>query len=62
MTSGKISQREFIALEKDLSLAITGGLNDVNVAEKAIEAARGLSGDHTVRRVWIGFHPLFEPL
>ena len=38
MNSGKISQREFIALEKDLSLAITGGLDDVNVAEKAIEA------------------------
>ena len=37
MTSGKISQREFIALEKGLSLAITGDLADVNVAEKAIE-------------------------
>ena len=37
MSSGKVSQREFIAQEKDLSLAITGGLDDVNVAEKAIE-------------------------
>ena len=38
MSSGKISRRKLIALEKDLSLAVTGGLDDVNVTEKAIEA------------------------
>lgn len=58
MSSGKISQREFIALEKDLSLAITGDLADVNVVEKAIETllreARRLIGTTEDRDVPFG--------
>ena len=47
MSSGTISQREFIALEKDLSLAITGDLDHASVAEKAIEIAVRISANGT---------------